>query len=156
MDHFGMSMREGLTFVHSALIGVNLRDKIKLGAAGKIISGFDMARVMALGADWLQCGTRLHVRRGLPPVSAMPHRPLPNRRRHARQASPARHRHFRQVAAGGAFSLRDGDRLGQADRRRPASTIRASFALTTSCAAPGQTASLASPSSTASWSQASS
>jgi glutamate synthase domain-containing protein 2 len=52
MDHLGMPMREGLTFVHSALIGVNLRDKIKLGAAGKIVSGFDMARVMALGADW--------------------------------------------------------------------------------------------------------
>jgi glutamate synthase domain-containing protein 2 len=52
MDHLGMPMREGLTFVHSALIGANLRDKIKLGAAGKIVSGFDMARVMALGADW--------------------------------------------------------------------------------------------------------
>jgi glutamate synthase domain-containing protein 2 len=51
MDHLGMPMREGLTFVHSALIGANLRDKIKLGAAGKIVSGFDMARVMALGAD---------------------------------------------------------------------------------------------------------
>jgi glutamate synthase domain-containing protein 2 len=52
MDHLGMPLREGLTFVHSALIGANLRDKIKLGAAGKIVSGFDMARVMALGADW--------------------------------------------------------------------------------------------------------
>ena len=40
------------TFVHSALVGANLRDRIKLGASGKIISAFDMARVMALGADW--------------------------------------------------------------------------------------------------------
>jgi glutamate synthase domain-containing protein 2 len=52
MDHLGMPLREGLTFVHSALIGANLRDRIKIGASGKIVSGFDMARVMALGADW--------------------------------------------------------------------------------------------------------
>jgi glutamate synthase domain-containing protein 2 len=52
MDHLGMPLRDGLTFVHSALVGANLRDRIKLGAAGKITSGFDMARVMALGADW--------------------------------------------------------------------------------------------------------
>ena len=52
MDHLGMPLRDGLTFVHSALVGANLRDRIKLGAAGKITSGFDMARVLALGADW--------------------------------------------------------------------------------------------------------
>ncbi len=52
MDHMGMPLRDGLTFVHSTLMGVNLRDKIKLGASGKITSAFDMARVMALGADW--------------------------------------------------------------------------------------------------------
>jgi glutamate synthase domain-containing protein 2 len=52
MDHLGMPLREGLTFVHSALLGADLRSKIKLGASGKIVSGFDMARAMALGADW--------------------------------------------------------------------------------------------------------
>ncbi len=51
-DHLGMPLREGLNFVHNALIGINARDRIKLGAAGKIISAFDIARVMALGADW--------------------------------------------------------------------------------------------------------
>jgi len=51
-DHVGMPLREGLTFVHSALIGTNLRDRIKIGASGKITSAFDMARVLALGADW--------------------------------------------------------------------------------------------------------
>ena len=51
-DHMGMPLREGLAFVHSALIGVNLRGRIKLGASGKIASAFDMVRVMALGADW--------------------------------------------------------------------------------------------------------
>ena len=52
LDHLGMPMREGLSFVHNALIGIDARDRIKLGAAGKIVSGFDIARAMALGADW--------------------------------------------------------------------------------------------------------
>jgi glutamate synthase domain-containing protein 2 len=51
-DHLGMPLREGLNFVHNALIGINARDRIRLGAAGKIVSAFDIARVMALGADW--------------------------------------------------------------------------------------------------------
>ena len=51
-DHLGMPLREGLNFVHNALIGVNARDRIKLGASGKVVSAFDIARVMALGADW--------------------------------------------------------------------------------------------------------
>jgi glutamate synthase domain-containing protein 2 len=52
MDHLGMPMREGLSFVHNALIGVGLRERIRLGASGKIASAFDMARAFALGADW--------------------------------------------------------------------------------------------------------
>ena len=51
-DHLGMPLREGLNFVHNALIGINARDRIKIGASGKIISAFDIARAMALGADW--------------------------------------------------------------------------------------------------------
>jgi glutamate synthase domain-containing protein 2 len=51
-DHLGMPLREGLNFVHNALIGIGARDRIKIGASGKIISAFDIARVMALGADW--------------------------------------------------------------------------------------------------------
>jgi len=51
-DHLGMPLREALSFVHNALIGINARDRIRLGASGKIISAFDIARVMALGADW--------------------------------------------------------------------------------------------------------
>ncbi|PID46557.1 MAG: FMN-binding glutamate synthase family protein [Proteobacteria bacterium] len=47
----GMPLREGLSFVHSALIGFGLRDKMRLTAAGKIFSAFHMVRVMALGAD---------------------------------------------------------------------------------------------------------
>jgi glutamate synthase domain-containing protein 2 len=52
VDHIGMPLREGLLFVHNALVGLSLRERIKLGASGKITSAFDMARVMSLGADW--------------------------------------------------------------------------------------------------------
>ncbi len=55
-DHMGMPLREGLAFVHNALVGVNLRARLRLGASGKIASAFDMARVMALGADWCNAG----------------------------------------------------------------------------------------------------
>jgi glutamate synthase domain-containing protein 2 len=56
MDHIGMPLREGLNFVHNALIGINARSRIRLGASGKIISAFDIARAMALGADWCNAG----------------------------------------------------------------------------------------------------
>ena len=51
-DHIGMPMREGLMFVHNTLVGVGLRDRVRIGASGKIVSAFDIARAMALGADW--------------------------------------------------------------------------------------------------------
>jgi glutamate synthase domain-containing protein 2 len=52
IDNLGMPLRDGLAFAHSALTGAGLRQHIKLGCAGKIITGFDMARAHALGADW--------------------------------------------------------------------------------------------------------
>jgi glutamate synthase domain-containing protein 2 len=52
IDHVGAPLQEGLLLVHNTLVGVGLRDRIKLGCAGKVISGFDIARMMALGADW--------------------------------------------------------------------------------------------------------
>jgi glutamate synthase domain-containing protein 2 len=55
-DHIGMPMRESLLFVHNTLVGAGLRHKIKIGAAGKIVSGFDIAAVLALGADWTNAG----------------------------------------------------------------------------------------------------
>jgi glutamate synthase domain-containing protein 2 len=53
IDHMGMPLQEALTFVHFALVGAGLRGKIKLGASGMMISAFDIARTMALGADWV-------------------------------------------------------------------------------------------------------
>ena len=51
-DHMGAPLQEGLLLVHNTLRGVGLRDRVKIGAAGKVVSAFDIARLMALGADW--------------------------------------------------------------------------------------------------------
>jgi glutamate synthase domain-containing protein 2 len=51
-DHVGSPMQEGLLLVHNTLRGAGLREKIKIGCAGKVVSAFDIARLMALGADW--------------------------------------------------------------------------------------------------------
>ena len=51
-DHVGTPLQEGLLLVHNTLVGANLRQRIKIGSSGKIITAFDIARSMALGADW--------------------------------------------------------------------------------------------------------
>jgi glutamate synthase domain-containing protein 2 len=51
-DHMGMPLQEALRLVHNTLVGAGLRDAIRVGASGKIVSAFDMARTLALGADW--------------------------------------------------------------------------------------------------------
>jgi glutamate synthase domain-containing protein 2 len=51
-DHVGAPMREALMLVHNTLVAVNLRDKIKIGASAKIVTAFDIARTIAMGADW--------------------------------------------------------------------------------------------------------
>jgi len=47
----GTPLAEGLSFVHNTLVQQGIRDEIKLIAAGKIMTGFQILRAMALGAD---------------------------------------------------------------------------------------------------------
>ena len=51
-NHMGSPLQEGLLLVHNTLRGVGLRDHIKVGCAGKVVSAIDIVRMMALGADW--------------------------------------------------------------------------------------------------------
>ncbi len=51
-DHVGAPLQEGLLLVHNTLKGALLRSRVRIGCAGKVVSAFDMARMMALGADW--------------------------------------------------------------------------------------------------------
>ncbi len=51
-DHVGVPLQEGLLLVHNTLKGVGLRERVRIGCAGKVVSAFDITRLMALGADW--------------------------------------------------------------------------------------------------------
>lgn len=50
-NSLGMPLKDGLAFAVNTLIEYGLKEEIKVIAAGKILSGFDMARVIAIGAD---------------------------------------------------------------------------------------------------------
>jgi len=52
MNSVGMPLHEGLHMAHSILIGAGIRDKIKIIAAGKVISAISLLRLVALGADF--------------------------------------------------------------------------------------------------------
>ncbi|MET4576901.1 FMN-binding glutamate synthase family protein [Ottowia thiooxydans] len=52
VDHVGTPLQEGLRLVHNTLIGIGLRERVKLGCAGKVVTAFDVVRMLALGADW--------------------------------------------------------------------------------------------------------
>jgi glutamate synthase domain-containing protein 2 len=51
-DWVGMPLAEGLVLMRNALVGCNLKDKIRLAASGKVYSGMGLAQNMAQGADW--------------------------------------------------------------------------------------------------------
>jgi glutamate synthase domain-containing protein 2 len=50
-NSLGMPLVEALVFVHNALVGIGFRERVKVFASGKVTSGFDMARLVAIGAD---------------------------------------------------------------------------------------------------------
>ena len=51
-DHVGMPLTEGLMIVHNALVGTGLRDRIRIGASGKVALGGDLVKRFAQGADY--------------------------------------------------------------------------------------------------------
>ncbi|MCH8021992.1 FMN-binding glutamate synthase family protein [candidate division KSB1 bacterium] len=50
-NSIGAPLIESLIFVHNALLGFSLRDKVRVISSGKISSGFGMVKHLALGAD---------------------------------------------------------------------------------------------------------
>ena len=55
-NHVGEPLEAGLVFVHNALVGINVRDKIRVICSGKVATGFDMVEKLALGADMCNSG----------------------------------------------------------------------------------------------------
>lgn len=51
IDYMGMALSDALVFVNQVLIDHGLRRKVKIIASGKVITAFDIARNIALGAD---------------------------------------------------------------------------------------------------------
>jgi glutamate synthase domain-containing protein 2 len=51
-DHMGTPLTEGLIMVHNALTGTGLRDRIRIGASGKVATGSDIVKRLAQGADY--------------------------------------------------------------------------------------------------------
>ncbi|GEO20530.1 FMN-binding glutamate synthase family protein [Cyclobacterium qasimii] len=50
-NSLGMPLKDGLSFAIDTLRGFDLKKDIKVIASGKVLSGFDIARVIAMGAD---------------------------------------------------------------------------------------------------------
>lgn len=53
IDHMGMALDDALVFANKTLKEHGVREYIKIIASGKIITGFDIAKSIALGADLL-------------------------------------------------------------------------------------------------------
>ncbi|MUL45136.1 FMN-binding glutamate synthase family protein [Mycobacterium sp. CBMA293] len=51
-DHVGMPLTHGLMLVHNSLVGTGLRDRIRVGASGKVASGVDIVSRICQGADF--------------------------------------------------------------------------------------------------------
>jgi len=51
-NHLGFPLREGLLLVHNALVGIGMRDRLKLAASAKRFASYQIASAMALGANW--------------------------------------------------------------------------------------------------------
>jgi len=51
-DNVGLPLTDGLMTVHNALVGTGLRDRIRIGASGKVASGNDIVKRLIQGADY--------------------------------------------------------------------------------------------------------
>ncbi|WP_406139302.1 FMN-binding glutamate synthase family protein [Streptomyces sp. NBC_01089] len=51
-DQLGTPLTDGLLDVHNALVGTGLRDRVRIGASGKIATGADLVKRLLQGADY--------------------------------------------------------------------------------------------------------
>ncbi|NLU68127.1 FMN-binding glutamate synthase family protein [Streptomyces sp. HNM0574] len=52
VDHVGVPLTEGLNTVHNALTGIGLRERVAVGASGKVATGSDLVKRLVQGADY--------------------------------------------------------------------------------------------------------
>lgn len=63
-NYIGTPLESGLVFVHNALVGINVRDKIRIICSGKVANGFDVLTNLALGADMCNAGRSMMMAAG--------------------------------------------------------------------------------------------
>jgi glutamate synthase domain-containing protein 2 len=51
-DHVGTPLTDGVVMLHNALVGADLRSRIKIGASGKVSTGTDIVKRLVQGADY--------------------------------------------------------------------------------------------------------
>ncbi|OEJ35015.1 FMN-binding glutamate synthase family protein [Streptomyces subrutilus] len=56
VDNVGLPLGEGLMAVHNALVGCGLRDRVRIGASGKVATGSDLVKRLLQGADYTNAG----------------------------------------------------------------------------------------------------
>src|SRR5262249_42476697 len=61
IEHAGLPLERALSESHQALVVNGIRDRVRLRADGGIKTGFDVATVLALGADEVSLGTALMI-----------------------------------------------------------------------------------------------
>jgi glutamate synthase domain-containing protein 3 len=61
IEHAGLPLERALSETHQALVLSGVRDRVRLRADGGIKTGFDVAAVLALGADEVSLGTALMI-----------------------------------------------------------------------------------------------
>ena len=61
IEHAGLPLERALSETHQALVLNGVRDRVRLRADGGIKSGFEVAAVLALGADEVSLGTALMI-----------------------------------------------------------------------------------------------
>ena len=85
-DHVGTPLTEGLMTVHNALVGTGLRDRVRIGASGKVATGIDIVKRLIQGADYTNAARAMMMAVGCIQAPALPHQHA------ARSASPRRTR----------------------------------------------------------------
>ncbi|GAA1029606.1 hypothetical protein GCM10009565_61420 [Amycolatopsis albidoflavus] len=113
-DHLGTPLTEGLHTVHNALVGTGLRDRIRLGASGKVATGGGRGEAADPGRGLHERGAGDDVRGGVHPVAAVPYEQVPGGGRDAGSAPGAGAGRGGQDRAGAALSGGHG-RVGDAD-----------------------------------------
>ena len=90
MDHMALPIAEALPRVVDSLLQSDLKGRIRVIAAGKLVTSARAAWALCVGADFVNTRARLHVRARLHPGAALPPNTCPTGRHDPQQAAAAR------------------------------------------------------------------